>query len=426
MFKLWATIIKDFHILTRDRVGLTLMFVMPILLVVIITSIQASTFDLVNDNKVPLLLCNKDKGEASVQLVQAIRKIGMFALTEVPATLDEKQLADQMTDKDALLAITIPGDFSTKIKEKAKNISDRALNDFGLSEQAAKAKPDAMEPLALYYHPVLQESYRASIQGALRSALQLVESKQILQTLYFAINEKQLPAALENDIINDQVAINEIPVSKDGSRRIPNATQHNIPAWTIFGMFFIVISLGSNIVREKLSGSFVRLKTLPTNYLVALFSKQVIYLGVSMAQVVVIFSIGVWLFPLIGLPKLNLPSDLFGLLVVSLICGWCAVSYAICVGVFAQTQEQANGFGAVSIVILAAIGGILVPSFAMPASFQWLMKLSPLHWGLESYYKLFLEGGQLGDGLMNILPLLGITLLIQLIAISALKQKNLI
>jgi ABC-2 type transport system permease protein len=426
MFKLWATIVKDFQVLTRDWVGLTLMFLMPILLVVVITSVQVSTFELVNENKVPLLLSNQDKGPSSDQLIKAIEKIGMFKLSKIPDGLNENQITDLMKEKDALVAIIIPSDFSEKIKLKAENISGRALNEFGVSELKPKSKSDTVFPITLYYHPVLQESFRASIHGALLSSLQLVESKKILQTLYFSLNQKPIPFALENDIINNQITINEIPVSRDGSRTIPNATQHNIPAWTIFAMFFIVASLGSNVVKEKQSGSFVRLKTLPTNFLVALFSKKITYLGVCMAQVFVIFSIGIWLFPLIGLPKLNLPADILGLFIVSVICGWCAISYAICIGVFAETQEQANGFGAVSIVILAAIGGLLVPSFAMPDSFRVLMEISPLHWCLESYYGLFLEGGKFKDVMMNVLPLLGITVFIQLLAFAGLKSKNLI
>jgi ABC-2 type transport system permease protein len=426
MFKLWATIVKDFHVLTRDWVGLTLMFVMPILLVVVITSIQVSTFELVNENKVSLLVCNKDQGQSSAQLIQAIEKIGMFKLSEISETLNESQVKDMMHEKEALISIIIPKDFSHKISLKAQNVTSKALNNLGVPVEKTKQATDAIDPITLFYHPVLQESFRSSIHGALRSALQLVESKQILNTLYFSLNQKELPAELENDIINNQISINEIPVSRDGSRTIPNATQHNIPAWTIFAMFFIVTSLGSHVVREKISGSFVRLKTLPTNFLIALFSKKITYLGVCMSQVFVIFSIGIWLFPFIGLPPLNLPADLLGLFVVSVICGWCAISYAICIGVFAQTQEQANGFGAVSIVILAAIGGLLVPSFAMPASFHILMNASPLHWCLESYYGLFLEGGKFKDVLMNIIPLLSITVIIQGVALAGLKIKNLI
>jgi len=227
-------------------------------------------------------------------------------------------------------------------------------------------------------------------------------------------------------VFKNQIKIHEVAASRNGSRIIPNATQHNIPAWTVFAMFFIVISLGSSVVKEKLNGSFARLKTLPSSYVLSLLSKQVTYLSVTLLQVLVIFAIGVYLFPVMGLPRLNLPADLFALFLVSLICGWCAVSYAICIGVFANTQEQANGFGAVTIVILAAIGGVLVPSFAMPASFGTAMKFSPLHWCLESYYGLFLQGGNLKDIMMNIIPLLAITFFLQVLILWGLKRKNLI
>lgn len=426
MYKLWATILKDLQILTRDRVGLIVMFVMPIVLAVVITATQNSTFELVNKNKVPLLLCNKDTGDASRQLVTAIEKVGMFEVKKVIANETEKQLSDRMHEKDALVAIIIPPDFSARVDAKAKATATKALNNLGLQTDTVKINNDSVQPITLLYHPVLQSSFRQSIQGALRSTLQMVQSKQVLKSIYFSLNETDLPPALESEIINNQVAINEVPISRDGSKTIPNATQHNIPAWTIFAMFFVVISLGSNVVREKLNGSFIRLKTLPTNYLLALFSKQITYLFVTLLQASVIFAIGIWLFPLMGLPKLNLPADLAGLFIVSFICGWCAVSFAVCVGVFAKTQEQANGIGAVSIVLMAAIGGLLVPSFAMPESFQQVIKLSPLHWCLEAYYGLFLEAGKLKDVLISILPLLAITILIQLIALFGLKRKKLI
>lgn len=426
MFKLWATITKDIKILLRDKVGLTFMFVMPILLVVVITSLQSSTFELVNENKVPLLVCNKDTGAASRQLIQALEKVGMFNLHNTTLNLNDKQVTDLMHQQNALIALVIPGNFSAKIALKAKDVSNNALNDFGVKENTTPQTTDSLYSIQFYYHPVLQTSYRQSIKGALRSALQLVESKQILQTLYFSLNEKKLPESLENKIVNNQITIQEIPVSKDGGKTIPNATQHNIPAWTIFAMFFIVTSLGSNLVKEKLSGSFIRLKTLPTNYLVALLSKQITYMFVCLAQVAVIFSIGIWLFPLMGLPALNMPNDILALIIVSVICAWCAVSYAQCIGVFAKTQEQANGFGAASVILLAAIGGILVPSFAMPHGFQGLLKFSPMHWGLESYYSLFLERGNFSYVLKDILPLLAIAIILQVISFLGLKKKKLI
>jgi ABC-2 type transport system permease protein len=431
MYKLWATIKKDLRILFRDKMGVLFMFIMPVILAIVITAIQNSTFQLINDNKVKLLLNNHDKGSSGKELVKAIEKIGMFKIIKVEEQETDPQVIQRMHKKDALLAIIIPVDFSSKMEAKANGIAEKALNNFGApvdtsGGKSKKATIDSLEPITLYYHPVLQESFRQSINGALRSSLQLVESKQILKSLYYSLNEAELPDSLQKDFLNNNVAINEVPVSRDGNRSTPNATQHNIPAWTIFAMFFIVISLGSAVVREKMNGSFMRLKTLPTNYLVALLSKQLTYLAVTLLQAAVIFAIGVWLFPVMGLPKLNLPADLTGLFFVCLVCGWCAVSFAICIGVFAQTQEQANGIGAVSVVLMAAIGGIMVPSFAMPDSFRIVMNMSPLHWCLEAFYGLFLEGGKLKDVLINILPLFVITVVIQLISLWGLKRKNLI
>jgi ABC-2 type transport system permease protein len=436
MYKLWATISKDVRVLLRDRIGLIFMFGMPILLVLIVTSIQNSTFELVNKNKVSLLVCNRDTGAVSRAFVTAIDNIGFFQLVFL-SSAGEDSIRERIRHKDALLGLVIPADFSARVMARARAVTGKVQAGFGLdstvggSAGAATGGSGAVGdtaslPVALYYHPVLQGSFRRSAEGALYSALQVVESKQILRTLYYSLNEKELPDSLERELLNSGTPLTDIPVSRDGNLEIPNATQHNIPAWTIFAMFFVVLSLGSGIVREKRNGSFIRLKTLPTSYAVAIFSKQLTYLAVTLAQAAVIFAVGVWLFPLIGLPALHFPGEWLTLFFVTVLCGWCAVSYAICVGVFAQTEEQANGFGAVSIVILAAVGGLMVPSFAMPGSFHLAMSISPLHWCLEAYYGLFLEGGSLADVWANILPLFLIIAALQGLSFWGLKRKNLI
>lgn len=432
MFKLWAAILKDFTILIRDKAGLAVMFAMPILLVVVITSIQNSTFKLVNENKIAILVSNRDGGESSVQVLDALSKIGMFDVIKADSSLSDEQLKTQMAEKEAMIGVTVPKGFTSAIKAKSKIIANKAISELGMEPKDEDGtKPfnpadTAVAPVSMYYNPVLQESFRFSVQSALRSAQQFVETRQILQSLYIALNNKKLPEDLEKQILNNQSSIAEIPASKDGSRSIPNATQHNVPAWTIFAMFFIVVSLSTSVVKEKLSGSFIRLKTLPTNYLLVLGAKQLTYIGVTLLQVLVIFSLGIFLFPVIGLPKLELPTEMFGLLLVSLICGWCAVSYGVALGVYAKTIEQAIGFGAVSVVILAAIGGIIVPAFAMPDSLKFFMQISPMHWCMEAYYELFLKGGGIKDVLYSVLPLLGITFAIQIIAIIGLKRQHLI
>ncbi|MBO9595608.1 MAG: ABC transporter permease [Niabella sp.] len=427
MYKLWASIKKDGRILLRDKVGLALMFLMPIILAIIIASVQNSTFELVNDKKVPLLILSRDTGEASKELIASLEKGGMFTLKKLPATATADDIKNKMEDKDALLALIIPPQYTQDVLSKAERVSGEALKTIAVDSTATDSSTVKASPLTLYYHPVLQKSFRQGIDGALNSVLQIVQSKYIVRALYSSINnEPSIPQSLEQQILSNETPVNQLAASRDNSLPVPNATQHNIPAWTLFAMFFIVISLGSSLVREKTSGSFLRLKTMPTSLSVSIISKQITYILITMLQAAVIFSIGRWLFPVIGLPALNIPADKAGLLLVTFLCGWCATSFAICIGTFANTQEQSNGIGAISIVLFAAIGGLLVPSFAMPSSFQGVMRISPLYWCLEAFYGLFLEGGRLGDIFRNLIPVLIIIAVLQLATWLGMKQKRLI
>src|ERR1700761_6180306 len=101
MFKLWATIKKDARILLRDRVGIALMFVMPIILVIVATGIQNSTFQLVNKNKIPVLVCDLDTGKAGKELTGALNKIGMFSVASTQNS--EKGLVQTMRHSDDML-----------------------------------------------------------------------------------------------------------------------------------------------------------------------------------------------------------------------------------------------------------------------------------------------------------------------------------
>ena len=424
MYKLWATLIKDVKLLTRDRVGLSMMFGMPIVLAVVITSLQSGAFELINENKLALIVCNKDSGVKSTEFIKSIEDSKHFKITFVDKNTNTSDLKLLMHKKEILVAVEIPENFSKKIIENANQIASKALQESELNTKIPAVKNE--ESISMLFQPVLQKAHLETINASLSTSLQVIQNKQILNAIYMSINGSKIDKNLENEIVNKQVKIKKISTSKAFNRNIPNATQHNIPAWTIFAMFFIVTSLGSIVVKERISGSFIRLKTLPTNFYVSLLSKQITYVIVCLLQVFIIFSIGVYLFPILDLPKLNMPFDLFSLALVSLVCAWCAVSYAICVGIFAKTQEQANGFGAISIVILSALGGLLVPGFAMSQSFQNIIALSPLHWCLEAYYDLFLEGANFKDVLKNLAAIFGFTLLIQVFIIFRLKKLNLI
>ena len=78
MFKFWVAVKKEFSVLIFDKAGLAVMFAMPVLLVFIITIVQDSAFKIVNENRISMLVLNKDKGTESTKLIDLMNDSGLF------------------------------------------------------------------------------------------------------------------------------------------------------------------------------------------------------------------------------------------------------------------------------------------------------------------------------------------------------------
>ncbi len=297
--KLWATIKKDARILLRDKTGLLLMFAMPVLLVIVVTGIQNSNFDVTHKSTLSILVCNKDTGGISHEFITTLDSTGLFALSFY-RNINEQQLHDIILKKNMAGSIIIDNGFTQQVQLTSKQTAGKALHSFGLEGDTTTTTLNNKNHLHFYYNPALQQSLKASVEGAVLSALQITQSQEVLKQLYFAINEEPLPDSLKNQLLKNNIGLDEIALTANEQSTNLNATQHNVPSWTIFAMFFVVMSLGASIVREKLSGAFIRLRTLPTNYFISLLSKQITYLFVTFIQAILIFAVGIFIFPHIG------------------------------------------------------------------------------------------------------------------------------
>ena len=397
-----ASIKKEILLLFSDKIGLSIMFLMPLLLVFIITIIQDSAYKMVNENKVSLIISNQDTGEQGKKLIQLLDESGLFEMQE-QNQLQSSALNNFLLDENKLTALYIPADFSEKLKRKADQISQILTFELGFSEKESNKFNIKLSDLDFYHDPVLQENYSYSMTNVISSFLNVIENELMIESIYSEAGIEKSSNDFKAKIMTNKIVINRIPAMNNKHMINPNSTQHNVPAWTIFAMFFMVVSLGSNIVKERVNGSFLRLKTMPTNYIHILLAKMSVYMLVAVLQFVLIFSIGMLIFPLINLPKLILPSAFSAFIVMMLMCSLAAVSYALMIGALSKTQEQSNGIGAISIIIFSALGGILVPTFIMPMYLQVISYFSPMHWCLEGFYILFLKGGSW----VQLLPVIG-------------------
>jgi ABC-2 type transport system permease protein len=239
---------------------------------------------------------------------------------------------------------------------------------------------------------------RSTLQGSIREFSARVESRIILNELTREINRYMMvPVTNLNLIRQETVFYKEEYLARGDKKVIPNSVQHNVPAWTLFAMFFIVIPFATAMIREREDGSQARLLTMPCSYATILASKILVYLLVCMLQFILIVLMGVYLFPLVDLPALSIEGRMLNLTVMAVAAALAAIGYGISVGTIARTHQQAAIFASISVVILAAIGGVWVPVFIMPPMLRQISVASPLNWGLNGFYDILIRNAALSD-----------------------------
>jgi ABC-2 type transport system permease protein len=186
----------------------------------------------------------------------------------------------------------------------------------------------------------------------------------------------------------------------------PSSVQQNVPAWLIFGMFFVVMPMSALLIVERRDGTLARLASQRVPFALVLAGKVAPFFAVNLVQTVLMLAAGVTLVPSLGGEALALPARWDLLAVVAACTSFAAIGWALLVAVCARTMEQATVIGGVGNLLAAAIGGIMVPRFVMPPAMQQATELSPMAWALEGFHAVILRHGSAADIALPCLKLL--------------------
>lgn len=399
--KLLYSIYKEYKVLVRDKAGLAIMFLMPTVLILVLTVVQDSTFRSVNESAVPLLLADRDHDSMTRILERALTSSRFFTITK--AQLADETVKAEVAKGHYLIGIVVPEHTSTQLREQAGRRITALMQSFsGDSLQAEKTDTTHLR-LPVFFDPITKQSFKTTISNAIERIVSQIE----MQSMMAALNDQMKasfpgarPAALQTAPI---VTIQEAYASTGQTTVVPNSVQHNVPAWTMFAMFFICIPLAGNIIREREDGSAFRLLAMPGSYMTVMIGKMLTYVTVSMLQFSLMLCVGLYLLPWMGLPQLSTGSHPLTLFIVALSSGLAATGFGLLIGTVSTSHDQAALFGALFVIILAAIGGVWIPTFVMPDLMRQLSSISPLNWGLEAFSGIFLRDA----GLKDVLPEIG-------------------
>lgn len=396
MLRLLATIRKEWLLLLRDRTGLTLLFAMPVVLITVMALIEDAPFRDYQELKFDILTVDNDGGRLGKYIKEGLGQTSQFKVIDSVqgAPVTEQQARALVNEGNYQICIIIPKGATGAIVSNANKIVNDISRRMGMPENVLPVsnRKDSLH-VTVYFDPASKKAFKSAIHQALDNFLTQVETDMLLERIKKQLKRKD--AGEENDSMNIQLKAVGLKEQLTGPSQeldvISNSVQHNVPAWSIFAMFFIVIPIAGNMIREREDGSMLRMKLIPGSYLAILAGKMLFFVGVCVVQFYLMMQVGIYLLPLLGLPQLTLGQSFLAAFIVAIGIGLAATSYGILVGTVFKTPNQALNFGAISIVILSAIGGIWIPLEIMPPHMQLIGHLSPLSWGLDAINDIYLR-----------------------------------
>jgi ABC-2 type transport system permease protein len=399
MRKLSAAMRKEFLLLIRDKMGLSILFIMPMVLIVIMTLIQDAALRTFNEEGIPLLVVNEDQDSLGFRIEAGLKNSDLVAfhneINGKRATRDE--LYQAVKEGGFLIGIVIPKGTTATIQNEVTRLVDESLGE-DVSEVAQTSTE-----IEMVIDPIASKSFVTSVTSQLREFISSLKTRVMFETFNAQIAEfiPEDMTVKKSEYSNRQaVTYKEVYASEVSGEMKPNAVQHNIPAWTIFAMFFIVLPLVSSIMKEKEEGSVFRFHTIPASYFLQINAKLIVFIIICLIQFFLMLLIGLVFLPMLGLPVLQLGNSYAGILIMALGCALAAAGFGVLVGSLASTQQQGAVLGSLSILIFSAIGGIWVPAYVMPSIMRTISEISPLKWAMDGFYGLFLRG----EGFVDILP----------------------
>jgi ABC-2 type transport system permease protein len=272
-------------------------------------------------------------------------------------------------------------------------------------------------PAEARVHLLAEPGIDGNLFNALRAELQAVAGQLKARGALQTLGEQISPGSTDT-----QKLVSAERYASGGPR--PSSVQQNVSAWLVFGMFFVIAALANLFVEERRCGALARLRSLGVPPAVLLASKALPYIAVNLVQAVLMLMVGAWLMPLLGGNALSFAQVQWPALVL-VVCAIsvAAVSLALMLSCLVRSHAQAAAVGPVLNVLMAALGGIMVPTFVMPAAMQAVAAWSPMNWGLEGLLTVLLRGGGVVAAAPQLLRLVVFAALMLLLAWLLFKRN---
>jgi ABC-2 type transport system permease protein len=403
---------KELKILGRDRPALGLLFLMPAFFILVMSFALEGVFEAgTRDRPLELLVVNEDRGELAARTIEAARQLPGLRLVE--------------RNGDAPLT---PAAAEALIRSGNRHFALLFRPHYSDRLQGGGRPADPPAPLVLVADPAVNGQMQMMIRGMIAGVADRIRLAARLPGAVEKLAADLAEPGFGEEPPEADLAAIEALVSDPGQRpepelaapagyraeRRPSATEQNVPAYAIFGVFFIVLTLAKSFLRERTDGTLARLRTAPLARPVFIAGKILPFYLVNLLQIALMFAVGAAVF---GMTIGNGAA----FLLVSLATAAAACGLGVLVAAVGRSEGQVDTLAVLLGIALAALGGLMVPAYVMPPALKALSRLTPQAWALAGYQDVIVRGLGVREVLPETAALLGFALLFGLIGLWRLR-----
>jgi ABC-2 type transport system permease protein len=380
--------VKDLDILFRDRGTAIQLLGLPLIFILVFSGALQAVAGGQQDTRMPLVVVDEDRGPLAQALKDEIDASG--GIYVVPT---ERAAAEEALDKGELArALFIPPGFSADVAA-GRSTALRLVS-----------RPDAHAPRT--------EAVRLVVEGVARDMalesqilLSLQQMGEMMATVpdaftILAVEQGPEQARAQFETSRDRPLVTlttRVPERAVAAEEVTSPAQLAVPAFTVLFVFLTAQATARSIYDEKRVGSFRRLLASPISKVNLLIGKMLPNVIASLIQVVVIFSFGIFVLPLLGQPAFSLGNAPLAVALVALLMALCSSGLGILIAALARTENQIGGLSAVILWAMGMLGGSFIPIFYLERFLDPLMRVVPHYWANSAFTALLVRGAGLAD-----------------------------
>jgi ABC-2 type transport system permease protein len=184
-----------------------------------------------------------------------------------------------------------------------------------------------------------------------------------------------------------------------------------VPGIAVLFVFLTAQNTARSIFDEKQVGSFRRLLAAPMSKATILIGKMLPNFVMGLVQLAVIFAFGIFGMKALGLTPITLGKSPLAVILVAAVLSLCSSAFGILLAALARTPNQIGGLSSLLLWVMGLLGGAFVPLFLLERFLGPVPKIVPHYWANHALTNLMVRGLGLADIALDLLVLLGFTVL---------------